>query len=129
MFPKALPKGLYRFLYVHLITFQPVTLMSVYYSTLLCDVILILRDHKEASDGITSLELDLDPPFSTNVLETFALTFMGLHHMHVAMVVVAIVGISGIIVVGVILGLSGAAFVIPFDFVSVKCPTGILASL
>ena len=59
-----------RFPYVLLITLPPVTLTSVYYTTLLCDVILILRGHLEAFNGITSLEMDLDPHFATNVLET-----------------------------------------------------------
>ena len=44
-----------------LITLQPVTLIPVYYSTFLCDVILLLRGHQETSYDINSLEMDLDP--------------------------------------------------------------------
>ena len=72
MFLEPLLKVPCRFPYIFHITFQPVTPIPVYYSTLLCDIILVLRGHKEAYDGITCLKADLDPHFDTNVLGTFA---------------------------------------------------------
>ena len=47
MFLEPFPRGPYRFSYVLLITLQPVTLIPVYYFTLLCDVILVLGGHQE----------------------------------------------------------------------------------
>ena len=68
MFCEPIIKGPCRFPYVLPITLQPFTSIPVYYSTLLCNVILVLRSHQEAFDGITSLEMDLEPHFAMNVL-------------------------------------------------------------
>ena len=69
-------KGLCRFPYVLVITLQPLTLIPVYYSTLLCDVILVLRGYWEASDGIAPHKVDLYAYFTTYVLKNFTKTLV-----------------------------------------------------
>ena len=69
MFFKPFPKSPCRLPCVLLITLWPVTPIPVYHSTFLCDVTLVLWGHQEASDGITSLKVDLDPQFITNVFK------------------------------------------------------------
>ena len=78
-----------------LITIQPITLITVYYSTFLCDFILYLRDHQEASDGIAPLKVDLDAYLTKTVLETFA-KFLGISYSHMDVTVLVIVGGGGV---------------------------------
>ena len=72
MFPKPFLIGPCRFPYVLLIILRSVTLVPVDYSTFQCDVFPVLWGHQEIPDGAASLDMDLDPHFATNVLETFA---------------------------------------------------------
>ena len=72
MFLEPFPKGPCTFPFAVLITFQSVTLVPVDYSAFLCDAILILGEHLEVSDGVTSLKGDLDLHFATDVFEAFA---------------------------------------------------------
>ena len=69
MFIKPFLNSPCRHPYVLLITPQPVTPLPVYYSTFLCDVALVLWGYQEVSDGITSLDMDLDSQFTTNELK------------------------------------------------------------
>ena len=67
MFLTPFPKNPYRLPYVLLITFQPITFISVYYSVFLCH---IFWGHQEGSGSILSFGVDLDSHF-TMFLETF----------------------------------------------------------
>ena len=71
VFLHPFPKGSGRLPSVLLITLVPVKPIPVYHSTFLCDVILVLWGHQEASDGIASLKDDLTSHFTTNDFETF----------------------------------------------------------
>ena len=71
MFFEPFPKGACRLPY-ELITLQPITLVPVDYSTILCDDIPILGGYQEVFDVAASLEVDLDPNFATNILEALA---------------------------------------------------------
>ena len=53
-----------------LMILQHVTPLPVYHSSFQCDVILVLWDHQEASDGITSFKEDIDSHSTTNDFET-----------------------------------------------------------
>ena len=76
MFLKPFPEGPCRLPNVLFITVQPVTLVPVFYSTYMCDVILVLRSQQEVSDGITSLEVSLDLHYPTNVLKLLLKPFV-----------------------------------------------------
>ena len=118
MFLKAFPKGPCRLLYILLTTLQPVT--PIHYSTFLCDDVLVLWDHQEPSDGITSLEADLDSNFTTKVFKAFTQYLCAwYHHVYVTVVFVIVTGVVGLCNV----------FVIAFDFKSIGCMIKILISL
>ena len=71
----------------------------------------VLRGHQEVFGGVASLEMDMDPHFSINVLEAFTYTLcVGYHHIDVTVVVAAVVVIV-LASVMVVVDLNGAIFV------------------
>ena len=119
------PKGPYRFPYVLLITIYPIALVAVYYSTFLCDVILVLWGHQKASDGVAPLEVGLDAHLTTNVFETF-IKFPGIRFNHMDVITVVVVGSSVHVVTVSVLGLCVAVSVTAFSLESVEVHVGYL---
>ena len=69
MFFEPLSKCSWGLSNIFLITFHPVTLVSIYDSILFLDVILIFWSHQEVLDGIASLEVDLHSMFTSYFFE------------------------------------------------------------
>ena len=62
--------------YVLLITFQPVTFVSINYTTLLGDVVLIFRCHQFIFNGFPTFEMNLYAISFADVLEGFTESFI-----------------------------------------------------
>ena len=107
MFLRPFPKGPRRLPYVLFITLQPVTCIPVYYSTFLCDVVLVFWKQHKASDGIYHPWNGLWFLFYHKCYWNFHLVpLWGYLHLDVAFVVAA----------GAVVGLSGVVFVVAFNF-------------
>ena len=61
---------------VFMITFQPVTLVSVNNTTLFCDMVLIFESHQFFFYGFTTFEVNLDSISFTYVFEGFTKSFI-----------------------------------------------------
>ena len=82
MFLASLPKVSCRFTNVFLITLQPVTLVPIGYSTLLCNGVLVLRGNKGVFDGVSSFKINMDSHFRTYVFKMFTEPLgVRYHHM------------------------------------------------
>ena len=72
IFPESIPKDPCRLPYLFLIMLQSVTLIPVDYSTFWYDVVPVFGGHQEVPDGVTSLEMDLDPPLCHKCFKALA---------------------------------------------------------
>ena len=119
VFFEPLSKFSWRLSNVFLITFHPVTFVSIYDSTFLLDGILIFWSHLDVLDGIASFELDLHSMFSACFLYAFTDSFIiRNHHMWFLDVVTRVLGGPAILV--------GCGF--GFDFNLVQCPCRVFTS-
>ena len=76
MFFKPLSKCSSCLSYVLLIAFQPVTFVSIDYTTLLGDMVLVFRCHQLIFYGFPTLEMNLYAISFTDVLEGFTESFI-----------------------------------------------------
>ena len=82
-----------------LISLKPITLLLVYYSTFLCDVILVLWCHWEASNGVSHPKVDLDAYYHEHS-ETFSkILDKRFHHIDIAVLDVIFISDIGVGVV------------------------------
>ena len=78
-----------RFSNVSFITPMFTAFISIYDATLVCDRILVLRSHKEASDGLSSFKEHLNPKFVACPLSSLTESLMVWdYHVQVCFVVV-----------------------------------------
>ena len=104
---------------VFLITFHPVTFVSIYDSTFLLDGILIFWSHQKVLDDIASFKVDLHSMFAASFLYAFTDSFViRNHHMWFLDVVTRVLGTSAVLV--------SCGF--GFDFYPVQCPCRVFAS-
>ena len=75
-------KGPCRLPCILLIALQPITLVSLYFSTFLCDVVPVLGCNLEAFDGIASPKMHLYPYLIAHALNSSAET-LGIRSYHV----------------------------------------------
>ena len=100
-------------------------LVSVYYSTFMCDIIHVPGCHQVTFDGVALLEVDLDAYFATNILDTETLS-VRFHNMCVVMIVVGVVS-AGVTTPGTGVDLCVAIFKVFLGFKSVEVTQGVFA--
>ena len=76
MFLEPLSKCSSCLFYIFMITFQPVTFISIYNTTLFGDMVLIFRCHQFILYSFTTLEMNLDAISFTDDFEGFTKSFI-----------------------------------------------------
>ena len=97
---EPLSKCSWRLSNILFITLHPVTLVSVYDSTLLLDRILIFWSHQKVSDGSTSFKINLHLMFTAHILQVLTQPFV-LWNYHIWILVVILArnfGVSSVTV-------------------------------
>ena len=93
VFFEPFPKSPCRVPFVFLIAIHLVTLVPVDYPTFLSDIIPVFGGNKEVPGGVISIEMNLDPCLTTDILKAFTKPFgVWDHHVKVPVVVGVAVG-------------------------------------